>query len=311
MKSTFSAQLSAFGVTLHFEGENGYLSAALSQCLLPGWELASRDCQPDALVEIRQTCGGFAIVVDGESGISESFEPGQLDRALNQIVHLKIAELSPQAVFIHAGVVAWRGRAIVIPGRSMTGKSTLTRALVLAGATYYSDEFAPVLPDGRVAPYPKPLSCRQVTGQPELLPASDLGWHRLLPAIPVAAIAAVSYRPDDPCTSFSEISRAEAATALLDNTVPMLRAPRRSLEAASTLARSALCLGGGRSEAVGSQRLSSAGCKLSSNSARLFAKRLPAADRNLRPCNCNPQTTNSCSRAGTSPREASSHRSFK
>ena len=45
------------------------------------------------------------------------------------------------------------------------------------------------------------------------------------------------------------ISKAEATTLLLDNTIPMLRAPSRSMAAASQVSRNALCLGGTRSEA--------------------------------------------------------------
>ena len=59
---------------------------------------------------------------------------------------------------MHAGVAVWNGAAILIPGRSHAGKSTLTKSLIDAGAVYYSDEFAPVLPNGFVIPYPKPLS---------------------------------------------------------------------------------------------------------------------------------------------------------
>ena len=53
-----------------------------------------------------------------------------------------IAQRAPRKLFVHAGVVAWKGHAIVIPGRSHSGKTTLVKAFLQAGATYYSDEFA-------------------------------------------------------------------------------------------------------------------------------------------------------------------------
>ena len=60
-----------------------------------------------------------------------------------------------ERVFVHAGVVGWKGHAIVIPGRSRSGKTTLVAELVKAGAEYYSDEFAVLDAEGRVHPFPE------------------------------------------------------------------------------------------------------------------------------------------------------------
>ena len=69
-----------------------------------------------------------------------------------------VAEFAKHRVFVHAGVVGWKGRAIVIPGRSYSGKSTLVAELVRAGATYYSDEYAVFDARGRVHPFQNPSS---------------------------------------------------------------------------------------------------------------------------------------------------------
>ena len=66
---------------------------------------------------------------------------------------MHLAERARNRIFIHAGVVGWQGRAIVIPGRSFSGKSTLVAALLQAGATYYSDEFAVLDGRGYVHPF--------------------------------------------------------------------------------------------------------------------------------------------------------------
>jgi len=134
----------------------------------------------------------------------------------------------------------------MIPGRSMSGKSTLTRELTLAGATYYSDEFAPVLPDGRVLPYPKPLSVRRPEGDPAKMEARMLGWREELPAVPVVTIAAVHYDPKATSDSVGEISKADAVVAMLDNTVSVMRAPERCLSTVAAAVRNARCLGGRR-----------------------------------------------------------------
>ncbi len=64
----------------------------------------------------------------------------QVLEALERDLQLHVAERARRRVFVHAGVVGWGGRAIVIPGRTTRGKTTLVKALVDAGATYYSDE---------------------------------------------------------------------------------------------------------------------------------------------------------------------------
>ena len=59
-------------------------------------------------------------------------------QAIESDLQLYVAENARRRVFIHAGVVAWKGKAILIPGRSFTGKTTLVAELVKAGASYYA-----------------------------------------------------------------------------------------------------------------------------------------------------------------------------
>ena len=82
-----------------------------------------------------------------------------LDRFESHL-QLTVAEYAPRHVFVHAGVVGWKGRAIVIPGMSFSGKSTLVAELLRAGATYYSDEYAAIDEHGRVHPYARDLKIR-------------------------------------------------------------------------------------------------------------------------------------------------------
>jgi hypothetical protein len=67
--------------------------------------------------------------------------------------------------------------------------------------------------------------------------------------VPIGVVAAVSYRREEPDARPREISKAEATAVLLDNTVPMLRAPTRSLRSIAVAIRRAKCLGGFRGEA--------------------------------------------------------------
>lgn len=96
--------------------------------------------------------------------------------AFEKDLELFVGERARGRVFVHAGVVGWEGQGIVLPGRSYTGKSTLVAALVRAGATYYSDEFAILDAAGQVYPFARPLSLRKAQElKGDLVTAASLG----------------------------------------------------------------------------------------------------------------------------------------
>lgn len=61
------------------------------------------------------------------------------------------------AVLLHAAGLESQGRAVALVGASGAGKSTAALALG-RGLGYLSDETVAVEPDGRISPYPKPVS---------------------------------------------------------------------------------------------------------------------------------------------------------
>jgi len=64
-------------------------------------------------------------------------------------------------LLLHAAVVERDGMAVVMPGRTGVGKSTLCAALLGRGWRLLSDEFTMVRPkDGRVQPHPRPISLK-------------------------------------------------------------------------------------------------------------------------------------------------------
>lgn len=91
------------------------------------------------------TCDDVELCIAG----SDDEAYGWLRRDIDQAV----ARRAPGQLFVHAGVVGWRGVGIVIPGRASIGKSALVVELVRRGAVYYSDVFAVLDAEGRVHPY--------------------------------------------------------------------------------------------------------------------------------------------------------------
>jgi hypothetical protein len=105
---------------------------------------------------------------DGASRVIHSPNREAVLDALDSTLRVAVADLSPTRLFVHAGVVAYRGEAIVVAGGSYAGKTTLVRALLARGASYYSDDAAVIDEEGRVHPFARPLAVRESPESPQL-----------------------------------------------------------------------------------------------------------------------------------------------
>src|SRR5205085_12304085 len=137
---------------------------------------------------------------------------------------------------------------LVIPGAPHSGKTTLVAALVRAGATYHSDEYAPVTPDGLIAPYPKPLSVRAADragpGDPVAVPDDQVATEPARAGLVVITRyeKGAEWRPE-------EWTAGEGALALLEHAVVAQTRPADALAAVSAVVRDARVLAGPRGEA--------------------------------------------------------------
>jgi hypothetical protein len=159
--------------------------------------------------------------------------------ALESHVRLYVAERARRLIFVHAGVVGWKGRALLLPGRSHSGKSRLVQALVRAGATYYSDEYAVLDGRGRVQPFPAALSIREEGGTPaRRVPAAELGGHAGLPSLPVGLVVVSPY-VRGARLRLRRASTGAGALALLAHCVPARRRPTEVMARLSKAVRAA------------------------------------------------------------------------
>lgn len=174
--------------------------------------------------------------------------------AFESAVQLYVAEMSPRRVFVHAGVVGWRGRAIVLPGASWSGKTTLVAELLRAGAEYYSDEYAVLDDEGRVHPYARPLAVRGEASEgagaarKERHAAEELGARKGSRPLPVGLVALVRYEAGARWRP-RRLTAGQGALALLSHTVSARRDPARALAAAERAAARSLVLKAKRGEA--------------------------------------------------------------
>jgi hypothetical protein len=176
-----------------------------------------------------------------------------LERA-GQIAKFFVAEHASDRVFVHAGVVGWQGGAIVLPGRSMSGKTTLVRALVECGATYYSDEYAVFDDRGWVHPFPQPLGLR-APGHTTQHPASieSLGYSAGTAPLPVTALIVTGHTPGAVWAPVP-LSRARATLELTSHAVPIVRDPRRVLDYLGAAAAHATRVSTARDDAADAAR---------------------------------------------------------
>jgi len=100
---------------------------------------------------------------------------------LQKAIQICVAENAKSNVFVHAGVVAWKNHALILPGFSRAGKSTLVWELVQAGAVYYSDEYAVFDKHGFVHPFALPIGLRIDSGERQMIMPDQVGSAPLIP----------------------------------------------------------------------------------------------------------------------------------
>ena len=173
-----------------------------------------------------------------------------LDLALGVLdaqVRLTIALEAPDAVFIHAGVVAKGNLAIIFPGQSFSGKTTLVAAMVRHGLTYYSDEYAVLDGSGAVHPYARPLSIRGTDRRQTEVPVESLGGTVGKDPLKVGAVIVTSYRAGAEWQP-KRLSRGEGAMALLANAVAARQRPAEVMGAITRAVDGALVIQGERGD---------------------------------------------------------------
>ena len=216
---------------------------------LPPLRRAVASMSVELLYSLRTVEGGGVTAFAGARRLGR---PGTLEEALDALESDLCTEVALRAhdrIFLHAGVVTVRGRAILLPGRSMCGKSTLVRALVEAGATYYSDEYAVIDRHGRVHPYPRRLSIRVPAGEgrPLRLQPEKLGRVGSR-SVPVTLIVITRFRPDAAFNP-APLAPGRAFLALFKNVVAARRRSGEALACLSGIVSSAPALKGPRGDA--------------------------------------------------------------
>jgi hypothetical protein len=127
----------------------------------PRLDRVSPGAEPGFRIDLRRAARGeTAIVIDGVPRFSTA-DGGQLIGAVNQII---LEHLHPDVAWlaiIHGAAVARDGVALAFPAACGSGKTTLTAYLISRGYAYLADDHVALsAPEGRVVPWPMPLSLK-------------------------------------------------------------------------------------------------------------------------------------------------------
>jgi hypothetical protein len=218
----------AYGLGITMVAPSRAFLDRMRAALPPQW-VADQDGSPE-LRFVLMTDDGEAprITLNDDLLLEDSLDA--MFQLLPSVVRQYVAAEAREAVFVHAGAVAYRGRGIVIPGKSFSGKTTLVAALARAGAEYYSDEYAVIQADGRLIPYPKELSLRMVEGSRFQTERSiaDLGGVMGSDPVEIGLLVLTEYRPSATWEP-QLLSVAEGMVELLAHTEPVQARPESTL----------------------------------------------------------------------------------
>ena len=182
--------------------------------------------------------------------ILENFSPKDIWQIVDSYIRMTVGEHSKDYVFIHAGVVGWKGKAIVIPGSSFSGKTTLTAEFVKRGAIYYSDDFTVLDKNGYVHPFPRKLSLRGIIDDYQQVDfaVEELGGTRGTEPIPVGVLLLTKYKKKAK-PKIKEVSLGEGVMAGLENSLSVRQHPAQVIQVLCKTLKNARIYKSNRNEA--------------------------------------------------------------
>ncbi len=245
----------SYGLCIGVRVNKPELLRAVRQHLPPGWK-PTRSLIVDRLYSLfigsdpaRSSVRRFNLLYADVERAGRTMGDEEILEIFESDVRRYVAAEARGRTFIHAGVVGWRGNAIMIPGKSMSGKTTLVAELVRAGATYYSDEYAVLDEHGLVHPYPKPLSIRENgTYKQTHYSIREFGGKIGSKPLPVGLVVLSSYKEKSKWRP-RQLSVGRRLMALLAHAVSLQKQPEVVLTTLQQVVSKATVLKGVRGEA--------------------------------------------------------------
>lgn len=249
MEITHGFGLRAFGCNIRVTTDSHELKALLESYVFPSLPRSEiGPDRPDLSIRVFRSSERFHLSI-GNVVVASTDRAIDLVTRLTNVIDETVVSRVQGLHAVHAGAVLLGDRALLLPGSSHSGKSSLVAELLRRGAKYFSDEYALIDSEGRAHPYPRPLLLRN--GSPDQSPvlpeecnssAADqprpVGWILLLEYMPVGS------------WSIAPIPQSLALLALLKNTPHFLTESPGMVGSFQRAVEGAICYAGRRTEAV-------------------------------------------------------------
>ena len=163
--------------TIAFAVEDGPMTAIRAMLA----HLENPNAHPQARIEIRKASSDeLVLLADGIERIrtgDEGMIVGGVWQTILEYIHPPVEWLA----LIYGAAVARNGDGIALCGPSGSGKSTLTAGLTGVGFNYLADDLVAVSLDGKIVPWPVPVSVKPGSFEVLMRRSSGLGAGAELP----------------------------------------------------------------------------------------------------------------------------------
>lgn len=146
-------------------------------------------------------------------------------------LRLTVAEFAEKCIFLHAGAVAYKGKGIIIPGKSFAGKSTLVAELSKRGMLYFSDEYAVIDFEGRLHPFAKKVSMRGIVDDYTQvdIPIEEMGGRKGCKPVKIGLLLIAAYKKGAKFKP-KKLTAGEGIIEAISNSVSIRRNPSEVLQ---------------------------------------------------------------------------------
>jgi hypothetical protein len=237
----------AFDSFIRVECSDSEILEALDRYIFPPVPRSRFDqSSPDIHLSVEHNSGEFRVLLNHELAASVKTLH---DAALAAVKALDDAVIHRMKTFraVHAGAVLIEGKALLLPGSTHAGKSSLVAELLRRGASHFSDEYALIDNEGLIHSYPRPLLLRNGGPLQSLVLPEELNASFAAHPAPIGWILALNYDPGV-AWNIHCMSQAEAVMLLLRNTPHQLEHSPEMIDFFLRAAANADCYEGQRGE---------------------------------------------------------------
>ena len=210
-----------FGFAIYVEAPSSEVMELLDRCVFPSiprTDIAS-SCA-NLCLRVVQDAHEFRLYRD-DCFVASAPRADQLLRDLIDCLDRGFVEGVRNLSAVHAGAVLLGDRALLFPGASHSGKSSLVAELLRQGAICYSDEYALIDSEGLVHAYPRPLLLRNGGREQTAVLPIELNARVASSPAKVGWILSLQYEAE--CSwNIQEVSQGQGLLSLLQNTPHVL-----------------------------------------------------------------------------------------